>query len=162
MIITVVILFLILAYYIINVYLKEYIEVTKVYKTLRKMLSYRDMLLLKILPDIRNKNKKENIMNLIDDRNKKSNISYDDAIIADVNLNNELKKIYVEIENMQKNELQAEIFQKLMVMEKQIKGARNKYSSAVEKYNLSLTIHPKVFIKFLHMRPLDTYKKNES
>ena len=58
MIITIVILFLILAYYIINVYLKEYIEVTRVYKTLRKMLSYRDVLLLKILPDIKNKNQK--------------------------------------------------------------------------------------------------------
>ena len=158
MIITIVILFLILAYYIINVYLKEYIEVTRVYKTLRKMLSYRDVLLLKILPDIKNKNQKENIMSLIDDRNKKSNISYDDAMIADVNLNNELKKIYIEIERMQKNELQSEIFQRLMAMEKQIKGVRNKYSSAVEMYNLSLTIHPKVFIKFLHMRPLDTYK----
>ena len=162
MIVTIVILLLILAYYIINVYLKEYIEVTKIYKTLRKMLSYRDMLLLKILPDIKNKKQKETIMNLIDDRNKKSNISYDDAIIADVNLNNELKKIYIEIEKMQKNELQLKIFQKLMNMEKQIKGARNKYSSAVEKYNLSLTIHPKVFIKFLHMRPLDTYKKSEN
>lgn len=162
MIVTIVILLLILAYYIINVYLKEYIEVTKIYKTLRKMLSYRDMLLLKILPDIKNKKQKENIMNLIDDRNKKSDLSYDDAIIADVNLNNELKKIYIEIEKMQKNELQLEIFQKLMNMEKQIKGARNKYSSAVEKYNLSLTIHPKVFIKFLHMRPLDTYKKSEN
>ena len=162
MIVTIVILLLILAYYIINVYLKEYIEVTKIYKTLRKMLSYRDMLLLKILPDIKNKKQKETIMNLIDDRNKKSKISYDDAIIADVNLNNELKKIYIEIEKMQKNELQLEIFQKLMNMEKQIKGARNKYSSAVEKYNLSLTIHPKVFIKFLHMRPLDTYKKSEN
>lgn len=162
MIVTIVILLLILAYYIINVYLKEYIEVTKIYKTLRKMLSYRDMLLLKILPDIKNKKQKETIMNLIDDRNKKSNISYDDAIIADVNLNNELKKIYIEIEKMQKNELQLEIFQKLMNMENQIKGARNKYSSAVEKYNLSLTIHPKVFIKFLHMRPLDSYKKSEN
>ena len=162
MIVTIVILLLILAYYIINVYLKEYIEVTKIYKTLRKMLSYRDMLLLKILPDIKNKKQKENIMNLIDDRNKKSDISYDDSIIDDVNLNNELKKIYIELEKMQKNELQLEIFQKLMNMEKQIKGARNKYSSAVEKYNLSLTIHPKVFIKFLHMRPLDTYKKSEN
>ena len=160
MIITIAVVFLILAYYIINVYLKEYIEVTKVYKTLRKMLSYRDVLLLKILPDIKNKKQKENIMNLIDDRNKKSNISYDDAIVADVTLNNELKKVYIEIEKMQKNELQLEIFQKLMLIEKQIKGVRNKYSSVVEKYNLSLTIHPKVFIKLLHMRPLDTYKKN--
>lgn len=160
MIIAIVVLVLILMYYAINVYLKEYIEVTKIYKTLRKMLSYRDMLLIKILPDIKSKKQKEIIMNLVDDRNKKSNISYDDAIIADVVLNNELKKVYIEIEKMEKNELQIEIFQKLMMLEKQIKIVRNKYSNAVEKYNLSLTIHPKVCIKFMHMRPLDTYKKN--
>lgn len=160
MIIAIVVLVLILMYYAINVYLKEYIEVTKIYKTLRKMLSYRDMLLIKILPDIKSKKQKEIIMNLVDDRNKKSNISYDDAIIADVALNNELKKVYIEIEKMDKNELQIEIFQKLMMLEKQIKIVRNKYSNAVEKYNLSLTIHPKVCIKFMHMKPLDTYKKN--
>lgn len=159
MIIAVVVLFLILSYYIINVYLKEYIEVTKVYKALRKILGYRDMLLLKILPDIKRKKQKEKIMSMIEDRSKKSNISYDDAIIADVALNNELKKIYLEIENMDKNELQTEIFKKLIMLEKQIKTVRNKYSNAVEKYNLSLTIHPKILIKILHMKPLDTYSK---
>lgn len=162
MIISVVVLVLILGYYVVNVYLKEYIEVTQVYKALRKVLSHRDMLLLKILPDLKNKKQKEKIMNLIDDRNKKYNISYDDAIVADVKLHNELKYVYEEIEKMKKNELQHEIFKKLMMLEKQIKELRKKYSAAVEKYNLSLTIHPKVFIKFLHMRPLDTYKKREN
>ena len=99
MIITIIVLFLIFLYYVVNIYLKEYIEVTKIYKTLRKLLSHRDVLLLKILPDIK-KNQQEKLINLIDDRNKKSNISYDDAIIADVKLNNELKKVYIEIENM--------------------------------------------------------------
>ena len=141
-----------------NVYLREYIEVTKVYKALRKVLTHRDMLLLKILPDLKNKKQKEKIINLIDDRDKKYNISYDDAIIADVKLHNELRSIYEEIDKMNKNELQLEMFKKLMMLEKQIKEIRKKYSNAVEKYNLSLTIHPKVFIKFLHMRPLDTYK----
>ena len=158
MIASIIVLILIFGYYVVNVYLKEYIEVTKIYKALRKVLNHRDMLLLKILPDLPNKKKKEKIINLIDDRNKKYNISYDDAIIADVNLHNELKYVYLEIEKMKKNELQLEIFKKLMLLEKQIKEIRKKYSNAVEKYNLSLTIHPKVFIKCLHMRPLDTYK----
>lgn len=162
MVISILIFLIILVYYVINVYLKEYIEVTKIYKTLRKLLGHRDMLLLKILPDIKNKKQKEKIINLINNRNKMYSISYDDAIISDVKLHNELKNVYIEIEKMQKNEIQSEIFKKLMIMEKQIKGARNKYSSAVEKYNLSLTIHPKVFIKILHMRPLDTYKKDEN
>lgn len=158
MIISIVVLILILGYYVVNVYLREYIEVTKVYKALRKVLTHRDMLLLKILPDLKNKKQKEKIINLIDDRDKKYNISYDDAIIADVKLHNELRSIYEEIDKMNKNELQLEMFKKLMMLEKQIKEIRKKYSNAVEKYNLSLTIHPKVFIKFLHMRPLDTYK----
>ena len=105
-----------------------------------------------------NKKQKEKIINLIDDRDKKYNISYDDAIIADIKLHNELRSVYEEIDKMNKNELQLEMFKKLMMLEKQIKEIRKKYSNAVEKYNLSLTIHPKVFIKFLHMRPLDTYK----
>ena len=158
MIISIVVLILILGYYVVNVYLREYIEVTKVYKALRKVLTHRDMLLLKILPDLKNKKQKEKIINLIDDRDKKYNISYVDAIIADVKLHNELRSIYEEIDKMNKNELQLEMFKKLMMLEKQIKEIRKKYSNAVEKYNLSLTIHPKVFIKFLHMRPLDTYK----
>ncbi len=158
MIASIIVLVLIFGYYVVNVYLKEYIEVTKIYKALRKVLNHRDMLLLKILPDLKNKKQKEKIINLIDDRNKKYNISYDDAIIADVKLHNELKYVYLEIEKMKKNEFQLEIFKKLMLIEKQIKEIRKKYSNAVEKYNLSLTIHPKVFIKCLHMRPLDTYK----
>ena len=158
MFVSVVVLILILGYYFANVYLREYIEVTKIYKALRKLLGHRDVMLLKILPDIKNKKQKEKIINLIDDRNKKYNISYDDAIIADVKLHNELKYIYSEIEKMKKNELQLEIFKKIMMLEKQIHDLRKKYSSAVEKYNLSLTIHPKFCIKFLHMRPLDIYK----
>lgn len=158
MIATIIVLILILLYYVINVYLKEYIEVTKIFKTLRKMLNYRDVMLLKILPDIKSKKKQEEIMNLINERNKKYNISYDDAIVADVKLHNELKKVYLEFEKIEKNKLQSEIFKKLMMFEKQINNVRKSYSKAVEKYNLSLTIHPKVCIKFLHMRPLDTYK----
>ncbi|MBQ8299638.1 MAG: LemA family protein [Clostridia bacterium] len=143
--------------YIRNVYLKEFIEVTVIYKSLCKLLNSRDLLLLKILPDIKNKKQTEKILTLIDERNKKSKISYDDAILADVELHNELKSLYSVIEKMKKNELQTEIFKKIISFENQIKNVRKKYSFAVEKYNMSLTIHPKFCIKFMHMKPLEIY-----
>ena len=82
----------ILAYMVYHLYLKEYIEVTIVFKALRKILLSRDALLLKILPDVKNKKLIEKVLNLINERKEKSKISYDDAIYADVELNNELKK----------------------------------------------------------------------
>ena len=143
--------------YIRNVYLKEFIEVTIIYKSLCKLLNSRDLLLLKILPDIKKKKQKERILLLIDERNKKSKISYDDAIFADVELHNELKAFYNDVDKMKKNELQMEIFKKIISFENQIKNVRKKYSVAVEKYNMSLTIHPKFCVKFLHMKPLEIY-----
>ena len=58
---------------------------------------------------------------------------------------------------MKKNELQDEIFRGLVRLERQIKNLRVKYTMAVEQYNMSLTIHPNVCIKLLHMRPLEAY-----
>lgn len=157
MIIFIVALIILSFMYVKNIYLKEFIEVTVIYKSLRKLLDSRDVLLLKLLPDIKDKKQKEKILNLINERNKKSKISYDDAIYADVQLHNELKNLYTVIEKMKKNELQCEIFKKIIAFENQIKTVRKKYSNAVEKYNMSLTIHPKFCIKFLHMKPLEIY-----
>lgn len=157
MIVFLVVLIALIFIYIRNVYLKEFVEVTVIYKTLCKLLNSRDILLLKILPDIKNKKQKEKILLLIDERNKKSKISYDDAIFADVELHNELKEFYNNVNKMKKNELQMEIFKKIISFENQIKNVRKKYSAAVEKYNMSLTIHPKFCVKFLHMKPLEIY-----
>ena len=147
--------------YIYGNYLKEYIEVTKVYKVLRKVLESRDLLVLKLLPDIKKKKISEKILNLITDRNEKSKISYDDAIIADIALHNELRILYEIIDKQDKNELQEEIFKKIIAMEKKVKLLRKEYSKAVEKYNMSLTVHPKVCIKMLHMKPLEMYAAKE-
>lgn len=139
-------------------YLKEYIEVTKIYKLLRKTLEVRDLLLLKLLPDLKNKGESQKVLNLIADRKEKSRLSYDLALKADVELNNELKKVYEQIDKMKKNELQIEIFHNIISVEKKIKKMRREYSNTVQKYNMSLTIHPKVCIKMLHMRPFEMYK----
>ena len=147
----------IIGYIIYAVYLKEYIDVTIVYKTLRKLLASRDVILLKNIPDIEDKKYAEKILNLINSRNEASKISYDDAIRADITLHNELKNLYDIINKMDKNELQLEIFKKVIDYEKRIKLARVKYTEVVTKYNMGLTVHPRVCIKLLHMRPLEVY-----
>lgn len=147
----------IIGYIIYAVYLKEYIDVTIVYKTLRKLLASRDVMLLKIIPDIEDKKYAEKILNLINSRNEASKISYDDAIRADITLHNELKNLYDIINKMDKNELQLEIFKKVIDYEKRIKLARVKYTEVVSKYNMGLTVHPRVCIKLLHMKPLEVY-----
>lgn len=157
MVICVVVFVALIFAYVRNVYLNEFIEVTVVFKSLRKLLESRDLLLLKLLPDVKKTKQREKILGLIDERNKKSKISYDDAIFADVELHNELKSFYVTIDKMKKNELQLEIFKKIIAFENQIKTVRRKYSLAVEKYNMSLTLHPKFCVKFLHMKPLELY-----
>ncbi len=140
------------------VYLREYVEVTRVYKTLRKLLESRDLLILKILPDIKNKNMANKILNLINERRLKSKVSYDDGINADVALHSNLKNLYDEIDKMKKDEVQVEVFKHIVLLEKQIKVVRKRYSEAVTKYNLGLTVHPKVLVKLMHMRPLELYK----
>ena len=147
----------IIGYIIYAVYLKEYIDVTIVYKTLRKLLASRDVMLLKIITDIEDKKYAEKILNLINSRNEASQISYDDAIRADITLHNELKNLYDIINKMDKNELQLEIFKKVIDYEKRIKLARVKYTEVVSKYNMGLTVHPRVCIKLLHMKPLEVY-----
>ena len=137
----------IIGYIIYAVYLKEYIDVTIVYKTLRKLLASRDVMLLKIIPDIEDKKYAEKILNLINSRNEASKISYDDAIRADITLHNELKNLYDIINKMDKNELQLEIFKKVIDYEKRIKLARVNYTEVVTKYNMGLTVHPRVCIK---------------
>ena len=151
------ILFLIITifvFFVYGLYLREYVEVTVVFKS-------RDLLVLKLLPDFKKKSLSEKILNLINDRNAKSKISYDDALAADVALHNELKKLYDVINKEKKNALQEDIFKRIILMEKRIKILRSKYTAAVAKYNMSLTIHPKVCLKIFHMKPLEMYGKKE-
>ena len=111
-----IILFLTLLFgmYFYNVYLREYFEVIRTYRALRKLLETRDLILLKLLPDVNNKNLSKKILNLIDQRRKKAKVSFDDGIIADAELNSALKTLYEKINNMKKNELQEEMFKHLI------------------------------------------------
>ncbi len=151
------VLFLLLVYFYM-MYLREFIKVAKVYKSLRKLLEARDILVLKLLPDIKNPEISNKILNLINERQVKSKVSYDDGINADIALFHELKRLYEVIDKMDRDELQTEVFKHIINLEMQIKSVRKRYSEAVNEYNLSLTIHPKVLIKWLHMRPFELYK----
>ncbi|MBQ9279465.1 MAG: LemA family protein [Clostridia bacterium] len=134
---------------------------TIVYKSLRKVLESRDLLVLKLLPDIQDKKLSESVLRLINERNRKSKISYDDAIRADLELHRKLKILYEQINKMKKNEVQEELFRRIIDLEKRLKLLRTRYSATVRAYNMSLTIHPKIFVKILHMKPLDLYGKKE-
>lgn len=150
--------------YIRNVYLKDFIEMNSIYKSLCKLLDSRDLLILKILPDVKNEKIQEKVLNLINKRRECSKISYDSELEADVELNNDLKILYDKIDKMNKNELQLEIFKKIISLEKQIKSVRLKYNVVAEKYNMSLTVHPKFCVKFMKMKPIEIYgsaKKNK-
>lgn len=149
-------------WYIRNVYLKEFIEVSTIFRSLRKILDSRDLLLLKIIPDIKNRKIKEKVITLISERNTNAKISFDEMIKSDAKLHNELKEVYKIVNEMKKDELQMEIFKRLITLEGQLKDVRKKYSYAVERYNMSLTIHKKFCVKFLKMRPLELYEKRKA
>ena len=161
MVITIVFLISFILFFIFRYYLKEFIEMTVIFKSLKKVLESRDLLVLKFLPDVKNKEIVEEILNLINERKIQSKISYNNAIQADNKLHNKLKELYDEINKMNKNEIQEELFKTIIEHEKRLKELRIRYSSAVEMYNLSLTIHPKLLIKVLHLKPLDVYAKKE-
>lgn len=161
MIISIVFLIVFFGIFIFRYYFKEFIDVTVIYKSMKKVLESRDLLILKILPDVKNQKLLEEVLTLIHERKEKSKISYNEGIKADVALHQELKTLYEEIQKMEKNELQEEIFKRIIELEKMAKELRKKYTVAAEKYNLSLTLHPKLYMKRLHMKPLDVYGKKE-
>ena len=88
---SVMLLLFILGYFVYDTYLKKYIDVTIIYKALRKLLASRDVMVLKIIPEVPDKDLSEKILNLINVRSKASKLSYDEAVKADIELHNELK-----------------------------------------------------------------------
>lgn len=147
----------ILIYYVYGTYLKEYFEVKKVYNTLQNVLDTRDVLLLKLTGEHVKKEEIAKVIMLIDEREKTKNAGYTIRMNADVNLNHELQVFYPELVKVLDNPVSKEIFQRLMDLEKQAKKVRIAYNSAVEKYNNNLILHKKVCMRFIRMKPLDTY-----
>ena len=154
-IIILLIIFLIFMFYML--FLKEYFKVKKVYKHLRKVLDTRDTLVLKLIPEIKNKEIAEKVIYLIDERKENFKTSYNNSILSDIKLNTEIRKLYEYINTLNKNEVINNIFGKILNLEKELKNIRNKYNVAVENYNNNFIKHKNVCLKIIRMKPLDTY-----
>ena len=159
MIIKIVLLVIILIIYLVYIlYLKPFFDVRRVIYTLRDFLNTRDSLILKLIPEVKNKELKENIVGLINSRKEKFNLTYNDAIESDIRLNSELKKLYEEINKIKNNRMVTGIFENIIKIEKELKNIRAKYNEVATKYNDNLVKRKNVCIKLLKMRPLNTYK----
>ncbi len=159
MIIKIVLLVIILIIYLVYIlYLKPFFDVRRVIYTLRDFLSTRDSLILKLIPEVKNKELKENIVGLINSRKEKFNLTYNDAIESDIRLNSELKKLYEEINKIKNNRMVTGIFENIIKIEKELKNIRAKYNEVATKYNDNLVKRKNVCVKLLKMRPLNTYK----
>ena len=56
------------------------------------------------------------------------------------------------------NDFSKELVSRIVELEKQARKTRISYNDAVERYNNNLILHKKVCMRFIHMKPLDTYK----
>lgn len=154
-IILLVILLVVLFLYI--MLFKEYSEVMANFETLVKVIETRDLLLMRILPEIKSKRIKAEMTELVDKRMSAKKQGNDALIKCDVDINKKLKPIYDEI-NKSQNPIVREEFRRVINLEKKLKVIRREYNTAVEKYNARITKNPKLFLKYLRMRPLNTYE----
>lgn len=138
-------------------YFKEYSDVMGNFQTLVKVLETRDLLLMRILPEVRNKKIVEETTKLVEQRMNCKNAGCNNLIKSDVELNKQLTITYKEIDKL-KNALVREEFKRIISLEKKLKVIRREYNKAVDKYNKNLIAHKKMCIKYLRMKPLDTYK----
>lgn len=138
-------------------YFKEYKDVMANFNTLVKVIETRDLLLMRILPELSDKKLKEETSKLVQLRMQCKNAGCNEFIKSDVELNKQLRRTYEEIDKL-KNALVREEFKRIVSLEKKLKIIRREYNKAVEKYNKNLINHKIMCIKYLRMKPLDTYK----
>lgn len=138
-------------------YFKEYKDVMANFETLVKVLETRDLLLMRILPEIKDKKIKEDTVRLVEQRMRCKEGGCNALIKSDVELNKQLTITYQELDKL-KNALVREEFKRIVSLEKKLKIIRREYNESVEKYNKNLVHHKKMCIKYLRMKPLDTYK----
>lgn len=148
---------IVIVFFIYMLYFKEYKDVMANFETLVKVLETRDLLLMRILPEIKNKKVIEETAKLVEQRMNCKRSGCDNLINSDVELNKQLKNTYEELEKI-KNAIVREEFRRIVSLEKKLKVIRREYNNAVEKYNQNLINHKKVCIKYLRMKPLNTYK----
>ncbi len=155
-ILLVVVLFLI----IYNLYFKDYIEVKKSFNILNKTLDTRDLLVMKLVPELKSKSERADIVKLIELRMKNKKSSFNNQIKIDVELNEKLKNMYLKLEKNKENLMLQATLKNTLEIENTLKKLRTEYNLTVEKYNMNLVMHKFICMRIVRMKPLDTYGKS--
>ncbi len=158
MILAIIIFIVFILYLIIQFsFFKEYSMVMSNYNTLLKVLETRDLVLMRVLPEIKNKKTKDEITSLIAERIDNKKNDNDKIIELDVKINQKLDKAYSELDKSN-NPIVKEELRRLVQFEKSLKTIRKEYTKSVDLYNEKILKHPKAMIKFWKMKPLNNYK----
>jgi len=140
---------------------KEYAHMMNNFELLVKVVETRNLVLMRILPEIKNKGLKKEITKMVDDMMVAKRENNDKFIQLDVDINKKLDSVYSEL-NKSKNPLVIEELKKAVNFEKKLKTIRREYNKVVEVYNAKICKHPKLMAKFLKMRPYNTYNIKEN
>ena len=144
-------------YVIYRIYFREYVKMRSVFRTLRRFLDARDTMVLKIVPEVKDKKLSKEVLKMIEERKLNFTSGHNHAILSDIKLNATLKIFYEKYNQKEKNELEKEIFSEIIRAEKNLKHLRKEYNTAVLRYNQMLVQHKMVCMKLIKMKPLDTY-----
>ena len=140
---------------------KEYSTMLMSYEMLVKVLETRNLILMRILPEIKDKKAKKEITSYVEQMINYKRTNNDKVLELDVSINKKLDKIYSEL-NKSKNPVVLEELKRVINFEKKLKIIRREYNKAVDEYNSKLIKHPKLMAKYLKMRPYNTYDIKEN
>ncbi|MBR3280424.1 MAG: hypothetical protein IKI57_01075 [Clostridia bacterium] len=140
---------------------KEYSTMLRSYEMLVKVLETRNLILMRILPEIKDKKAKKEITSYVEQMINYKRTNNDKVLELDVSINKKLDKIYSEL-NKSKNPVVLEELKRVINFEKKLKIIRREYNKAVDEYNSKLIKHPKLMAKYLKMRPYNTYDIKEN
>lgn len=155
-----ILLIVIFSLIIYNLYFKDYIEVKKSFNILIKTLDTRDLLVMKLVPELENKSERADIVKLIEMRMKNKKSSFTNQIKIDIELNEKLKDMYLKLEKNKNNLVLHSALRNSLEIENTLKKLRTEYNLTVEKYNMNLVMHKFVCMRVIRMKPLDTYGKS--
>lgn len=155
-----ILLIVIFSLIIYNLYFKDYIEVKKSFNILIKTLDTRDLLVMKLVPELENKSERADIVKLIEMRMKNKKSSFTNQIKIDIELNEKLKDMYLKLEKNKNNLVLQSALRNSLEIENTLKKLRTEYNLTVEKYNMNLVMHKFVCMRVIRMKPLDTYGKS--
>ncbi len=150
-------LLLSLTYILYLLYIKEFMDLTESYKLLIKVLETRNLLLLRIIPELKDKEEKNRITTLVNTQIESKRMGINATVESDVTLNKYLKATYDKISKL-KNPIVIEEFRRIIKLEKNLKTIRREFNKCVEEYNQNLIDHKVVCTKILKMRPANSYK----